>query len=886
MYRYPGKLCLLIFSMWLCHCGYVSGASGTDKVKKSLRQVKDGNLADAFITLKTARLKKQDDFGIDYVYSLYFLSPYQKTLKLDSSYAFCLSAIDKFTKEDKAGKRKYEKLEIDSLELYSRKDYLDSLGFSQAQRLESEAAYQYFLERFPQSRLAETAKKNRASLAFQRAKSANSYDAFMAFLDKYPDAEQARSAQEISDLLVFENTARKGKLSDWETFIEKNPNNPYILKAQNRIYELSTTEHTAESYFDFIQQYPNNPNTTQAWEWIFYLDKTGRSLYHYMHRYPGFPLVTFENKFENRNSWLISFLERGKFGMLQRRGQAYIKPTYDSIPEEYKCESVWGGFIKLFKNNKVTIFSLDSVPISDGEFDNAEFFADGILKTFKGGRQGLISMAGYQILGPRYESIVRLNQNLLSIQQGSKFYLFTSKGQKIDIQPLDEVIKAGQYLAVRIGDKFAMIKETEILKNLQNQPIDLQFKYNKVQKVGENELVLFQNQEVFFFVKNKILLLTAKPEHTFSESAWGLMVQKPGETNIIDSNGIGLPKEYQSLRIAGQLAIARSGNKFGILARNGNPFLEFGYDSISLLLRKSYLARKGNKKFLIFENGRKVYFSGQKNPEVLRHTSPKGIFSSYFIMLSDSLDRKAIFNKQGRQLVPYQYDQLGLLDQHLFYLVNDKKVGIADTNGKILVKPSLSGASPINKDYICIAKGKNFSVVNPFTKKTIPAQLTSIAKPYGPSKWFFIVRIKDKAGLMDGGGKLVIPCIYEEVMYWNPTRCLVKKGGFWYFYMIESGKELVKAMKSVRVLMERENETIYEVESDKKVGIESTLRGEIAPTDNDDIVPFEAGNQIFFFAGRRVQSSSVYNLSYIDQNGELIKTQLLTEDEYDKIVCE
>jgi hypothetical protein len=123
-------------------------------------------------------------------------------------------------------------------------------------------------------------------------------------------------------------------------------------------------------------------------------------------------------------------------------------------------------------------------------------------------------------------------------------------------------------------------------------------------------------------------------------------------------------------------------------------------------------------------------------------------------------------------------------------------------------------------------------------------------------------------------------------MYWNPTRCLVKRNGFWYFYQLDTGKELVKAIKNIRVLAERDNETIYEVEADKKVGIESTLRGEIAPTDNDEIVPFESNAGLFFFAGRRVAQSSVYNLSYFDQNGDLIKTQLLTEDEYDQIVCD
>jgi hypothetical protein len=334
------------------------------------------------------------------------------------------------------------------------------------------------------------------------------------------------------------------------------------------------------------------------------------------------------------------------------------------------------------------------------------------------------------------------------------------------------------------------------------------------------------------------------------------------------------------------LAVARFQNKFGLIDHKGKTVLDFQYDSIALLLRNSFIARKGSKRFLVFETGHKVPFSGIKQPEVLKYSGPKPNGSTYFVVLTDSLDRKAVFSKKGKMILPFAYNQISLLDQHLFSMVLDKKVGIADTNGLVLIKPSLSGASAISHDFICIVKGKVFTIINPYSKKAIAVNLTGIARNFGPTRNLFIVRIKDRAGIMDLAGKLVVPCVYEEVMYWNPTRCLVKKNGFWYFYQLETGKELVKAMKSIRMIMSRENEVIYEVEVDKKVGVESTLRGEIAPTDSDEIIPFEAGNTLYFFAGRRVQSSSVYNLSYIDQNGELIKTQLLTEDEYEQILCD
>ena len=873
-------LIVAIFSVF-----QVSG-KGSDLVKKSLRQVKEGNLNDAYKSLETARQKKTDDFGIDYVYSIYFLSPYQKTLKLDSSYIFCLSAIEKFRKEDAEGKQKYVKLQIDSAELFSRKDYLDSLGFSQAERLESEAAYQYFLEKFPQSTRAETARQKRASLAFQQAKQQNSFDAFMAFLDKYPDAGEARSAKEISDLLVFENTAKKGKISDWEAFIEKNPNNPYVIKAQNRLYELATLYHQSESYLQFIGNYPANPNVGKAWEWIFFLDKASKSMYQMSVAYEGFPLLRFETRFRNRDEYLITFIERGKFGLMRGKGAIFIQPKFDSIPEDYRCELTRANFVKTFYKHKVTIFSMDSIPVSDGEYDNAEWFSDGILKVFKGGKQGLISLSGYQILGARYESIVRLTQNLLSIQQGSRYFLFSTKGQKIDIPGLDEVFSAGSYIACRMGEKFALVSENDLLKSLLNEDPELEFKYTSIEKTGHEKLILFQKEEVNYLSGNKVMVVKAKTGSQIDECPWGILVSKGDAVNVTDSNGNALPKDFEAIRIHGNLAVARQQGKFGLIDRQGKTFVEFGFDSISLLLRSSFLARRGTKKYLIFESGKKIYFSGNRQPEVLRYTTPKGIFASYFLVLTDSIDRKAVFTRQGKQILPYAYDQITLLDQHLFSVVQDKKVGIADTNGSLLIKPSLSGASAIIRDFICVTKGKQFTILNPYTKKAVVSNLTGIAKNFGNSRSLFVVRIQDKAGLIDLAGKYIVPCQYEEVMYWNPTRCLVRKNGFWYFYMLESGKELVKAMKSIRVLMERDNETIYEVEADKKVGIESTLRGEIAPTDQDEIIPFDAPNGMYFFAGRRVQQSSVYNLSYIGQNGELIKTQLLTEDEYEDILCD
>lgn len=529
---------------------------------------------------------------------------------------------------------------------------------------------------------------------------------------------------------------------------------------------------------------------------------------------------------------------------------------------------------------------MDSLPISDGEFDDAEWFSEGIIKVYKGGKQGLLSVGGYQILGARYESISLLSSNLISIQQGNRFYLFTTKGQKLEIQGLDEVVSSGKYLACRLGEKIALLSESEALKSLEGDQPELQFIYSSFRKLANYRMVLFQPGAINLISGSKVLVVKVRSDAIISECPWGIMVERNGRFSVVDTAGNTLPRDYESLRIHGQLAIVRLDGKFGLIDRQGRLFVDPVFDTLSLLLRNSFLGKKGSRKYLIFESGKKISFSGNRSPEILRHTTPKGIFNSYYIVLTDSLDRKGVFSKQGKSILPFAYDLITMLDGHLFSISQDRKVGIADTNGSVLIKPSLSGVSPINREFVCVARGKIFSILNPYTRKTLGGNLSGIARNFGPSRTLFVIRFKDRAGVIDINGKAIVPSIYEDIMYWNPTRCLVKRNGFWYFYQLDTGKELVKAIKNIRVLAERDNETIYEVEADKKVGIESTLRGEIAPTDNDEIVPFESNAGLFFFAGRRVAQSSVYNLSYFDQNGDLIKTQLLTEDEYDQIVCD
>ncbi len=870
---------------------FFAGGLRANPVKKAWLLVRKGSLVEARAEMEKAKRKGKDDFGIDYVYSHFYLSPYQKTLSLDSAYFFCLTAIEKFRNETAEGRKRYEKVKIDhfrldSAELFSRKDYLDSLGFSKAQNLESESAYQWFLDNFPKSSRLDQARERRASLAFAKAREENSYQAFERFLEKYPNAGEAVEALEIKELMVYQNCVKKGRLADWEEFIEKQANNRYIIKAQEKIYQLSTRLHNADAYFQFIRKYPGNPNTSKAWEWIFYLEDPALSLKQLVQKYPNFPEKSFEDQTRLRNYQLIPFTERGKFGWMDSKGHTIIRARFDSIPEDSRCEVAALRFLKAFQKRKVVVFSMDSFPVSEGDFDDAEWFQDGIIKVFRDGKEGLYHLAGYPLLEARYEKIRMLNKNLLVIEQGSKQYLFTPKGNNIELPGADEIIPAGNYLAVRSGLKFALISESEILKSLENELPKPDYRYRSVEKLGPNRLLLYEGEDAYLLSNNKISLLKAVQGSEIKSCDWGLLLERPGVVSLVDSSGNAVGGEFERIQINGNTALVKAGGKFGLMNRIGQMLAQPQYDSLSFFYSGIFQAWKGNRRVLVFESGKEIAFSGSRAPELLRLINEKGSSKSWFISLSDSSGRKAVFSRTGKQVLPFAWNQVNLIDQHLITLESDHKFGLADTSGRILLKPVYTGISAVNAEYVCVAKGKVLAILNPFTQKVLLSNLSGIARNFGSSKNLFIVRLQDKAGIIDNAGKQVVPCQYEDIMYWNPGRCLVKKNGFWYGYLLNGGKELVKAMKKVSLLLERENEQVYEVEADGKVGIESTLRGEIAATLFDQIVPFEYQGGVCFFLGSRVQQSSVYNLLYIDSHGSPIKTQYLTEDEYEGILCE
>ncbi len=876
---------VILFSLQTIYCPVLQA----NPVKKTFQLIRQGNLAEARLLVEKARLKGKADYGMDYVFSQYYISPYQKTIHLDSAYLLCLSAISKYKSETTEGKARYRKLKveylrIDSAEIFARKDYLDSLGFAQAEKEPSEAAYFDFIQRFPSSSKAVLARERSAAIAYKKAEDENSYQAFERFLVKYPDAGQASQAKEIREMMIFQNAAKKGRIADWEEFIKNHPNNRYVLKAKEKIYILSTRTHEASGYFSFIQKYPAYPAVSLAWEWIYYLESERLGLNELIQRYPGFPEANFVNRERLKGVQLIPFSERGKFGWMDVKGRPIIRARFDSIAEDARCEVASLRFLKAFHKGKVSVFCQDSFPSTELDFDDAEWFQPGLIKVWRSGKQGLFHLGGYPVLEPIYDDISALTSKLLVVKQDGRQLLFTNKGNAVPYHVADEITPAGSYLAFQSGKKFALVKEAEVLQNIENEPVHPEYRYREMERFDANRLVLYEDEAAHFITSGNTTMLRAGKGVKVRPCDWGVLLEESGIVSIVDSAGNRLSGDFESIQAEGNAAIVRKKGLFGLINRRGGQIFPVQYDSLQPFFSGIFQGWKKGRRSILFESGKEVAYSGTFSPDLLR---PGGqTTAAWYVLLTDSMGMKAVYNRSGRQIIPFSYSQIYMPDKHWFSLEKDKKFGLADTSGKILLKPEYSGISPITAEFVCLSKGKTFSVYNLSTQKTLLSNLSGVARRLGTARNLFVVRMQDKAGIIDQQGKQVVPCQYDDVLFWSQSKCMVKKAGFWYGFILGTGKELVKPIKKITLVSDRDNEQIYEIESEGKVGIESTLRGELAATQYDRIVPFDLPSGICFFLGSRVQQSSVFNLVYIDSHGTPFKTQYLTEEEYEGILCE
>jgi len=160
------------------------------------------------------------------------------------------------------------------------------------------------LKRFPVDSLILVLYRQRIdSAAFERAKSINSEKAYLDFLQHFPLASQREQAEELRDETAYLDALKVNTYQAFLSFINRYPRAERVAEARRRyeklLYESHTRDKRLASYISFLKAYPNTPYRPELEKNIFEISTASGEAATYVSFLQQYPESRFEKKARN-----------------------------------------------------------------------------------------------------------------------------------------------------------------------------------------------------------------------------------------------------------------------------------------------------------------------------------------------------------------------------------------------------------------------------------------------------------------------------------------------------------------------------------------------------------------------------------------------------------
>jgi hypothetical protein len=157
-----------------------------------------------------------------------------------------------------------------------------------------------------------------------------------------------------------------------------------------------------------------------------------------------------------------------------------------------------------------------------------------------------------------------------------------------------------------------------------------------------------------------------------------------------------------------------------------------------------------------------------------------------------------------------------------------------------------------------------------------------LLKPYNDE---FLIAYKSSGyGLIDIKGNAVTDFIFDEIRYWNDTSLLGLKEDYWSISDINTGEPLIDEIRDFDMLSQKE-ELILLFRKEEQFGVISSAYGLIVNPTFNDVLNIGTEDHPIYFTEKYISEAEFYIVIYYNSTGDIIRKQVFTSEEYDKIYC-
>ena len=845
--------------------------------KRALNLIAKGSLEQAEeIAIKSLQ-KDTLNPGAKYIRSLLFSHGANPNYNLDSSYYLIQESIEEYKLLAEKELEKLQKAEIQETELINQKLKVDSMSYEVYLVINTEDGYIEFLDKFKGAIQEEDAIIRRNNRAYKTAERKHTYQDYAAFMEKYPDAIQVPDAKINYEKLLYNDQTFDGKLESYINFLKENPNTPHREEAETNIYHLKTANNYIEDYYWYIKNYSHSHWVVNATNLAYHIFKENNPP-------KDFDPGTIPQSLKDSLGKVIKlegvkyfpFLVDDRYGLMDENGKEIVQPIFRDLDEKHLCEPL-DNDILIARKEQDQILGLNGKILFSGQLEDVSDLGYGFIKIKSNGYYYLIHKSGFRVFDQHFDDLGLIDGKLFTYKKNSRWGILNYAGNEILPADYDDIYQLGSFVIIEKNERIAV---TNVEQLIEANKSELPFTYDEVELLEDGHLLCFSgsNEALIDTYLDEIIPLK---EQEISEVDLFWIIRQDSLSILIDKDFPQALTSFNQLYYDDQWLALKKGKKWSLSEINGDINPMFIYDSLNLICEDILYVEKEDSVFAWFSQEIKLDLRQSNKIQLLKPSEKLSDYSHNHLLSVDNDHVKRLYNHQGKKILAGWFDKISVVNDFLFIIEKDGKKGISDTTGLNVLPIEYDAIGDYNQGNISILKDGKFGIFNYQRGLLVDPSYDFNIRIYNDST---LIAGKDgKFGLIDLKENEIIPFNNQQIIYWNSQQALVQKEDNWYLQSFFGDSTLVKDFEFI-INSPVEKRMIFLGEDG--YGLISSQEGIIIDPVFSEIINIGTAEEPFYLASKYMEQAGLHVLVYYNHKGERVRRQALTEEEFDKIICE
>lgn len=845
----------------------IAGTSLAQSEHQALTNIRKGKWERAHRLLEKARRKDSVNTSVLYVYARFFSAIQNPDYQIDSASSYIHKAILSFRRSDPKQRERMKRFPLDSITLKHQRSRIDSAAFARAKGTNTEQAYLYFIEKFPDAAQLQLAITLRDEVAYHDALEINTYQSFLHFITKYPNAVQKDEARRKYEELLYETLTEDKRLETFENFLRDHPESPYRKNTEQNIFELATAAGSEAAYIQFIHKYPDNAFIRKARNILFHLlnENDQEQIQEFL---PDDSVKAIQLLDQH---YLIPFYTAGKYGFMNELGDEIVKPHYDSIRRDYVCGNITEDFI-VFPDE---IIARNDKPIFTGEIQNVNDLGYGFLEVETPDCRRIVHKTGFVVGDSCIQQGKILAGKFIAIRSHDRWSLWTLTGRKLFSENWDDLSTIKDVVLFKRNGKYTLATSLQLgTLAAEHKDLKIHDAFDEV-KPWVHDQIWARVAEYQGLLNQNLVITLPFENHTLNPSFFGTIASLHAGKKIYLREG-DVHGPFKNIAVNDPWVAVNSNDTWQLFDPSRNRYIGARFDSITFIGPFSI-----GHSFDTLQ----VYFNPQTHHAFTKKCALEfipGKDSTSFLVVTDG-DKKSVFNLKGHRLFTGKYDKIQYAGSAVFSVSKKEKKGLITRDGKTLLPYDYDAIGSAYNNSISLLNKLKFGLYDVVSNRQIKPQYDKNVVHYTDK---LLVAFKDGlSGFIDWSNKPVGKFEFEEILYWNDTTAFVKKNFQWRLYDIYGSKVLIDNIKSYKVVTDTKEEKIFILNFENEYGVISNKKGTILPFAFNGIKNLGSADDPFYVTEKHVEEASVFIVIYYNKQGELIRKQVYEEEEYEHLYC-